>query len=141
MVSVTMGACLASVICVPPATDAGMPTVSDTLDVGNITIAGGSGDAGAPAVLIYGPITAGPYMYKGYKDVAGNAQFFKGGDMLTATAAGGADLPAIPSQKVIAPSEVNVTAPACTVSGCPDVDRTVDLVATWTGGSSRSGVP
>lgn len=135
MVSVTMGACLASVLCVPPASDAGMVTIPDTLDVGTITIAGGTGDAGA-AVLTYGPITAGPYMYKGYKSVSGDLQFYAGGDMLTATAAGGADLPAIPSQTLIAPTDITITSPACTFSSCPAVDRTVDLVATWTGGGA-----
>lgn len=135
MVSVTMGACLASVLCIPPASDAGMVTIPDTLDVGTITIAGGTGDAGA-AVMTYGPITSGPYMYKGYKSVSGDLQFYAGGDMLTATAAGGADLPAIPSQMLTAPTDITLTAPACTVSGCPDLDRTMDLVATWTGGGA-----
>ncbi len=135
MVNVTMGACIASKLCIPPATDAGMRIIPNTLNAGTITIAGGTGDAGA-ATLTYGPQVVGPYMFNGYKSVTSSLQFFAGGDMLTATGAGGADLPAIPTQTVVAPSDITVTAPACTGSTCPDVDRTVDLVATWTGGGA-----
>lgn len=135
MLSVTMGACTATKLCVPPAVDAGTRPFPDSLNAGTITIAGGTGAAGA-AVLTYGPQTIGPYTFNGYPHATGSLQFFAGGDMLTATGGGGADLPAIPTQTVVAPSDITVTAPACTVAGCPPVDRTVDLVASWTGGAA-----
>jgi hypothetical protein len=128
----TAGLC-ATIVC--PATlgtDAGV-VLLQPLNAGDITVTG-TGDAG-PAVLHYGPIADAGHV--GYTAVKGTAQFFNGGDMVTATGAGGADLPPFASQAIVAPNDIALTSPACDkLRQCPDLDRTVDLIVTWTGGGA-----
>jgi hypothetical protein len=130
MMSLTMGACIASIFCVPPDTGVATPAFT-VLNAGTITVAG----ARKTVMLTYGQIVATLAPMMGYSIATGDTQFFAGGDMIIATSAGGPDLPAF-DQIAIAPNNIVVTSPACTVAGCPDVDRTNDLVVTWTGGGA-----
>ena len=114
--------------------DAGPPAASSGLNAGAITVADGAAAAGS-VTLNYGPFSETSSLM-GYRPVSGDVQFFAGGDPITAAGAGGADLPAFPLQTVIAPSDITVTSPACTPSGCPALDRAADLNVAWTGGGA-----
>lgn len=132
-VTTMSGACYATVCTIPPPVDGGAPPgPSVAPNAGDLTITG-IRDAGA-VTLTYGPI--GDAGSAGYFPKSGNAQFFKGGDLVTAAGAGGADLPAFATVSVAAPDDIVLTSPACAVATCPDLDRTVDLAVTWTGGGS-----
>jgi hypothetical protein len=132
-VTTMTGACYLTV-CTTPAPPADGGTVSPAPvivpDEGNITVTG-MRDAG-PAILTYGPIGDGGSA--GYLPVSANALFFQGGDMVTASGAGGADLPSFLPQTVVAPDDIVLTSPACSVGSCPSLDRTTDLAVAWTGG-------
>jgi hypothetical protein len=99
-----------------------------TPNAGDVTVTNAMGDAGA-LVATYGAVRG----VMAYPSLDAAIKFFSGGDMITATGAGGADLPAFGAQTVVAPSDITV--PACT-SMCPDVDRSKDLIVTWTGGGA-----
>ena len=130
--STTIGACTATVL-PTTAPDAGTPTPQPpkVLDAGAITVAG----AGSPAsvVLEFAPVMGAGF--SNYKEAMGNSAFFAGGDTLTVSGAGGPDLPSFAAQTLVAPSGIKLTSPSCS-AGCPDLDRTTDLVLTWTGGGA-----
>ena len=128
----TMGACSATVIPTPPDNDAGLPAARSGLNAGTITL-GGSGMP-TSALLMYGPFMGQPGL-SGYAQVEGSTKIFTGGDTMTLSGAGGPDLPAFATQTLVAPTEVVITAPVCGGT-CPDLDRTTDLVVTWTGASA-----
>ena len=134
MVNVTMGACTAFVACVPPSADGGMPVSSPMLNAGTITVAGGSGPVGT-AVLTYGVLPKVMPPQSGYVSANGNTAFYAAGDVLTATGQAGPDLPAFTAPSVVAPHDIVMTA-GCAKGICPDLDRTQDFTATWTGGSA-----
>ncbi len=127
---VVMGACSADVYCVVPR-DAGAPLTGKDLNAGTIKIAGNTGSAG-PATFDFAPVD-------GYPVFRGTNGFYAAGDALTVTGVGGPDLPAFTAPTLIAPADVTFTAP-CTGTGldmeCPDLDRSVDLPVTWTGGAA-----
>lgn len=125
----TMGACIATVIPTPPSSEAGTPMAVAGLNAGTLTITG----TGMPAstMLAYGPV-ASQQGVPGYTAASGSTALFTGGDTMTVSGAGGADLPAFAAQSLVTPTQVAVTAPACTGT-CPDLDRTQDLTVAWTG--------
>jgi hypothetical protein len=125
----TMGPCTATVIPTPPSSEAGTPMAVAGLNAGTLTITG----AGTPAstMLAYGPV-ASQQGVPGYTAASGSTALFAGGDTMTVSGAGGADLPAFAAQSLVAPTQVAVTAPSCTGT-CPDLDRTQDLTVAWTG--------
>ena len=131
--STTIGDCTATVLPTPPAPDAGtpMPQPPKLLNAGAITVAG----AGIPAsvVLEFAPIKGAGF--SNYAEAMGDSAFFAGGDTLTVSGAGGPDLPSFAAQTLVAPSGIKLTSPSCS-AGCPDVDRTNDLVVSWTGGGA-----
>jgi hypothetical protein len=124
----TMGACTATVI-PTAADDAGPPMAVAGLNAGTLTVTG----TGMPAstMLAYGPV-ASQQGVPGYTAASGSTQLFAAGDTMTLSGAGGADLPAFAAQSLVTPTQVLVTAPACTGT-CPDLDRTQDLTVAWTG--------
>ncbi|MEA2751805.1 MAG: hypothetical protein QOI41_5948 [Myxococcales bacterium] len=125
----TMGACTATVIPTPPSSEAGTPMAVAGLNAGTLTITG----TGMPAstMLAYGPV-ASQQGVPGYTAAGGSTELFAAGDTMTVSGAGGADLPAFAGQSLVTPTQVAVTAPACTGT-CPDLDRTQDLIVAWTG--------
>jgi len=131
--STTIGDCTATVVPTTDTPDAGSPMqpVVKLLNAGPITIAG----AGTPpsVMLEYGPAKGATF--SNYAEVTGNTAFFAGGDSLTVSGAGGPDLPSFAAPTLIAPSRIKLTSPDCS-AGCPDLDRTTDLVMTWTGGGA-----
>jgi hypothetical protein len=129
----TIGACATSV-CTFPDSDGGSPlAVTGTpLDAGTITV---SGPGASLAMLTFGPLPQ-QMNQQGYATASGMTQFFSGGDSLSVVGSGGTDLPAFTAQKVVAPNDVVLTAPACTGLACPDLDRTQDLAIGWTGGGA-----
>jgi hypothetical protein len=131
-VSTTAGTCTALVCTFPVSDGTPPPAPIPGLNAGTITVSA-TGAAG-PAVLTYGPI--GDAGFAGYKGVSATGQFFVPGAMVTATGAGGADLPAFGAESVVAPGEITMTSPACMPGGCPDLDRTTDLALAWTGGGA-----
>jgi hypothetical protein len=132
--NLTIGDCIAGVICLATTGDPPESPTVTALDAGAITVNGGSGTAGA-ATLGFGPIKNAMPAQSGYASARGETQFFAGGDVLVATGAGGPDLPAFKAS-VVAPNDIVLTAPACALTGCPDLDRTTDLQVTWTGGGA-----
>jgi hypothetical protein len=125
----TMGDCTATQIPVDP--NAVAPKGRSGLNAGAITLAG----TGTPAstMLVYGPIASSGF--SNYPPAMGNTAIFAGGDTFTLSGAGGADLPSFAAQTLVTPSEIVVTAPAC-AGTCPDLNRTMDLPVTWTGGGA-----
>ncbi len=65
-------------------------------------------------------------------------EFYVGGDLVTASAAGGADVPAF-SASVVAPDEPVITAPSWTPLGGGH-DRSTDLRVAWSGSTSGADV-
>jgi hypothetical protein len=129
--STTLGDCSALVL--PISTDdAGVPTGVSGLNAGTLTLVG----SGTPAstTLLYGP--EGSTGLSNYARQTGNTAIFAGGDTFTLSGAGGSDLPSFGPQMLITPSEIVLTAPACSGGSCPDLDRTTDLSFTWTGGGA-----
>ncbi len=127
------GACTGEVLCTNTGSDAGAPAVTE-LNAGTITITGASLDAG-PTTIAFGVIPGASPPTNGYVPSSSQGLFFAGGDTLQATSAGGPDLPAF-NVSVVAPSAVTLSAPVCGNATCADVDRTKDLVVTWTGGGA-----
>jgi hypothetical protein len=124
--SSTVGDCAAKVCELPPPFPQG---VTSSLNAGAITVAGAAG----AVMLSFGPVfeDAGLYYH-----ADGTTRFFKGGDAITFSGAGSADVPAFAPQTVIAPNDIVLTAPDCSgFSSCVDVDRTTDLRVAWTGSS------
>jgi len=70
-----------------------------------------------------------------YDVVTGTRKYFVADDVIKTTAAG-SDIPAWTDKPGTAPGDVTLTAPACASGACADVDRTADLQATWTGGTT-----
>lgn len=128
-----MGSCNI-VVCPAANADAGLPMQITTPNAGTVTLAGGTAGADTMITVPYGSIGDAGVM--GYPSVRIMSEFYKPGDMITATGAGGADLPAFAAQTVPAPSDVTVTSPVCAMTMCPDVDRSMDMVVTWTGGGA-----
>ena len=65
---------------------------------------------------------------EGYLPVSANALFLDGGDMVSASGAGGANLPAFGPQTVVAPDDdIVLTSPACTAGSCAPLNRTSNL--------------
>ncbi len=128
----TIGNCLVSACTISDVANPGTPPVGTVLDAGLLTVTG----AGASkAVLEFG--TGSPKSKQpGYPAVSADKQFFGGGDSIVLVGAGGVDLPAFKAQKLIAPSEIVLTAPACSGASCPDVDRSKDLTVAWTAGGA-----
>ena len=119
-------------------------------DVVECDLASLGGDAGVDAGTVKAP-NAGdihfdsalasteiyPNKFGLYNTVTGTTKFFAAGDTVTTTAAGGGSITPWSKMPVgTAPGDVTLTAPACVGGACPDVDRTVDLQATWTGGTT-----
>ena len=129
----TIGGCLVSACTIMGVADPGTPPVATVLDAGLLTVTGAGATKGVLAFGTVAPQSKQP----GYPEVTGEKQFFHGGDSVTLVGAGGADLPAFKAQKLIAPNDLVLTAPACD-AGCPDVDRTKNLTVTWTGGGAGS---
>ncbi|MEA2746303.1 MAG: hypothetical protein QOI41_446 [Myxococcales bacterium] len=123
----TIGSCTATVIATD--SDAGLPAPVSGLNAGTISLAGSGTPASAS--LVYGPVMNQPGL-SGYATAKGSTAIYAAGDMLSVTGAGGPDLPGFAAQTLAAPTQVVVTAPACNGT-CPDLDRTQDLVVTWTG--------
>jgi hypothetical protein len=96
-----------------------MPTFGSA---GSIHIAGG----------LY-PIALQPPPDNSYRSGLSTTALWNGGETLTVSASGGADVPAFTAQ-VTAPSEPRITAPAVT-AGTFALSRAQDLVVTWSGGS------
>ncbi|MGH7281556.1 MAG: hypothetical protein ACRELY_08545, partial [Polyangiaceae bacterium] len=121
-------------VCTYPAAaaDAGGGSPFVPPNAGDITVTG-MRDAG-PVVITYGEL--GDSGIIGYATQNGNALFFQGGDTVTATGAGGPDLPSFGPQSAVAPDAIVLTSPVCTGSSCADLDRTTDLAVTWTGGGT-----
>jgi hypothetical protein len=101
------------------------------LNAGAITLAG----TGTPAttMLVYGPM--GNTGFSNYATAMGTTAIYAGGDTFTLSGAGGPDLPVFGPQTLVTPSDVVVTAPVCGGT-CPDLNRTMDLPVTWTGGGA-----
>jgi hypothetical protein len=118
-------------VCVIPVTDAGVPAPRNGLDDGAISV---TGVGASKATLTYGPIAH--TTISSYSQASGDAPFFKGGDAVSVSSVGGADLPAFGAETVTAPSDIVLTAPACAAVGCDGLDRTKDLQVTWTGGGA-----
>jgi hypothetical protein len=99
------------------------------LNAGTITIAASGGSLKLP----YGD---------GSYNADGETQLFVGGSAISIAGGGGADLPAFAAQRLVAPTDIVVTSPSCSVdslrsdAGCGDLDRTTDLSVTWTGGGA-----
>lgn len=106
-----------------------------SLNGGTLTVTG-TGVA-SPAMLTYGQPTPGVGVYSSVK---AQTKFYNGGDALSVSGAGGAELPSFAAQTVVAPNDIVLTAPACGTSlapaPCPDVDRSKDATVTWTGGGA-----
>lgn len=122
-----MGSC-SYVVCPSADGDGGTPMEISTPNAGTVTITG----TGAPAMVTYGAVGDG---VMAYEPVDGQTRFYNPGDIITVTGAGGPDLPAFGAQTVVAPSDIAVTSPVCGMT-CPDLDRTKDLLVTWTGGGA-----
>ena len=125
----TSGVCFARV-CDISGLDGGTPTLFSR-DAGDITV---TGVGASMATISFGPIHSTTSM--GYTPAQGMTLFYKAGDKLTAKGAGGADLPAFALQTLTAPGDIVLTSMGCAGSVCPDLDRTQDLVVTWTGGGA-----
>jgi hypothetical protein len=120
-----------------PAGDAGVDGGTDSGTVkaptaGDITLTGGK--IASAGIVLTADATTGLY-----KAVTGTTKLFDGGETITAKAAGDV-VPAFDGKTVAAPGDIKLTSPACASFACPDLDRTVDLNATWTGGSSGNVV-
>ena len=124
-VTKTVGGCIATSC---PAVDG---ILSSSLNAGAITVAGTGPDS--PVTIRY--TAMGDAGLMGYS-ARGNSQFFHGGDTITASGAGGPDVPAFAAQTVIAPNEIVVTSPACAAIKCPDIPRSHDATIAWTGGGA-----
>jgi hypothetical protein len=144
----TTGACT-TIVCTAPSGGRGAPlpaTVSMGLNAGAITV---TGVGPALATMTFGPLAPSSPIIE-YAPVFGTGHFFKGGDKLTATGAGGPDLPAFAARTIVAPNDILLTAPGpCVATGmppvppapplpstCPALNRTQDLAVAWTGGGA-----
>jgi hypothetical protein len=128
----TIGDCLVSACTITEVADPGTPPVGTVLDAGLLTVTGAGASKAALKFGTVSPKSTQP----GYPAVSADKQFFSGGDSIELVGAGGADLPAFKAQKLIAPNEIVLTAPACSGASCPDVDRSKDLTVAWTAGGA-----
>jgi hypothetical protein len=129
----TIGDCMVSTCTTVDAVEPPTPTPPAVLDAGVLTIIGAGASKAQLAFGMASPRSSQP----GYPSVSGETRFFLGGDSLTLVGAGGADLPAFKAQLVVAPNNVVLTSPDC-AAGCPELDRSKNLVVTWTGGGAGS---
>lgn len=125
----TVGDCTATQIPVDP--NAVAPKGRSGLNAGAITLAGTGTPANAK--LVYGPVANTGFM--NYSRAMGKTAIYAGGDTFTLSSAGGPDLPSFGPQTLVTPSDIVLTAPVCGGT-CPDLNRTMDLPVTWTGGGA-----
>lgn len=110
-----------------------MGVLRSSLNAGAITVTG-TGPS-SPAILTFGPL-GGDAGVDGYKGLNAQSRFYNDGDMLSASGAGGPDLPAFAVQTLVAPNDIVLTAPACANVMCTDFPRSKDVTLTWTGGGA-----
>ena len=110
-----------------------MGVLHSSLNAGTITVTG-TGPA-SPATLTFGPI-GGDAGIDGYQGLKAQSKFYNDGAMLSASGAGGPDLPAFATQTLVAPTDIVLTAPACANVVCANFARSTDATLTWTGGGA-----
>jgi hypothetical protein len=110
-----------------------MGILRSSLNAGTITVTG-TGPS-SPATLTFGPF-GGDAGINGYKGVDAPSKFYNDGDTLSASGAGGPDLPAFAAQTLVAPTDIVLTAPACANVVCANFARSTDATLTWTGGGA-----
>ena len=129
----TTAGCLVTTVgpCIATACPDVMGVAMASLNAGAITVTGTG--PGSPVTLSFG--TKGDGGLAGYPAASGQTAFYNAGDPVSASGAGGADLPAF-NATLVAPNEIAVTSPACAAGACADVDRSMDATITWSGGGA-----